>query len=228
MPMSAPVSISGMGTDRLFKADGHDLIKRKRLHSPESHPFWFDGCGANTRIQSCGNCTAREAVEVEAVGYTARIWAQSALALILAASVGCGSGDSPGQAPTGKQHIESLGRVIQMFQGQNRGRAPGSEQELKAFIAKIPEGFKQSIRESLSVSGPEALLVSPRDNKPYIINWSLPNMMSAGKPGSTPAINVWVAHETEGVDGKRFVLSGYGTADEFDEATFRSRFPKTQ
>ncbi len=146
----------------------------------------------------------------------------------LVASSGCGGGSTP-EPPTNRLHIERLGQMIRQYQNQNQGQSPTNAQQLKAFLAKLSQSQKDNLRETLKISNPEDLLISPRDQKPYLINWKLPSPMTMTKPGvdtgaSMPHLQ-WVACEAEGVNGKRFVVSAYGSAEEVDEQTFRARYP---
>jgi len=160
---------------------------------------------------------------------TASVCFYGGMGVVLLTLTGCGSGTQMASAPEGRERIERLKGLIQMYQQQNNGQMPKDEATFKAWLTKIPANMQQTLRESLKVQRLDELMISPRDNKPYVINYKAPGlMMMGGKPGKPTGdkpMLTWVAYEADGVGGKRWVVDLYGSAVEMDDATFRSKYP---
>jgi hypothetical protein len=118
------------------------------------------------------------------------------------------AGCSRGPAAVKAEDMAHLGRIQQAYDEatDKLGRPPANAEELKPFLR--PRG------------DPEALLRSPRDGQPYVIQWGV-NYRRLRTTAMPPPILV---HEQTGVDGKRHVLTTLGvrpmTDEEFARATF--------
>lgn len=94
--------------------------------------------------------------------------------MLLLAIVGCGSNEK--KAEKEHSHLKPLMIFCGQFTGQNRGRPPANDDELKAFIkSKGPEAIK-----AFNVTDADALFISPRDNQPYVIMY---DKLGGGVPG---------------------------------------------
>ncbi len=160
---------------------------------------------------------------------TASVFLHGGIGAVLLTLTGCGSGTQMASAPEGRQRIEQLKGMLQMYQQQNAGQMPKDAASFKAWLAKIPASIQQTMQENLKVQKLDEVLISPRDNKPYVINYKAPSlMMIAGKPDKPTddkTTLTWVAYEADGVGGKRWVVDLYGSAVEMDDAAFRSKYP---
>jgi hypothetical protein len=132
---------------------------------------------------------------------------------------GCGGGG--GEVDTvfeeGHQRMALAARLHQQFAMANRMRAPRNEEELKKFLKTL----KKEQLEEMGVADAAQLLISPRDNEPYVFNWSAPGMaemkMNKGGAGGFH----WIAHEKTGVGGKRYIALNMGQIRLVDEENFR-------
>ncbi|MFN0022037.1 MAG: hypothetical protein ACKVP0_27630 [Pirellulaceae bacterium] len=106
------------------------------------------------------------------------------------------------------------------FLNQHQGKPPASEAEFKAFLKETKNADR--LKETFKITDIDKLLISPRDNKPYVINFG--TMSGNLGPGGLPV----VAYEKEGLKGKRFVASALGGVVEVDEAEFRKMIPNPQ
>lgn len=141
-----------------------------------------------------------------------RTW-RSACSLAILAGVLSGCGGSAKQQEAQKGRMQA---VVSMY-GMARtlqGRVPASEEQFKAFIAE--KGANTMNR--VGVANADELLVSDRDNQPYVVIY--------GKPPAGMNQDV-VAFEKTGVDGTRLVGFGVGYVQEADEAKFKELVPNT-
>src|SRR4051812_26525159 len=101
--------------------------------------------------------------------------------------VGCPGNSAPtAHEPRLTQLVSYYGRYV----GQNKGKPPANEQELKQFIQKVDP--KQDV---------EKMFTSPRDGQPYVVRYNV--KMPAG-PATV------FAYEQSGVNGKRLAAVGAG------------------
>ena len=136
---------------------------------------------------------------------------RSTFCLAIAAGIlsGCGGSARQGEAQKGRmQAVVSMYGMARTLQG----RGPASEEQFKAFIAE--KGAKTM--ERVGVANADELLVSDRDNQPYVVIY--------GKPpaGMNPDV---VAFERNGVEGIRLVGLGIGYVQEADQAKFKELVP---
>jgi len=123
-------------------------------------------------------------------------------AFVVIGAVGCGDGegDKPGASET-EQQLRRIARVYGTYQGAHRGAVAANEQELKDWIASLPE----EQQKLLGMSGGDSVWVSPRDNQPFVIRFG----QEAGPPAMGPPSEVKdpiLVHEKTGQDGKRYVV----------------------
>jgi len=140
-------------------------------------------------------------------------------ALLLCAVSGCYD-----RGRSNKAEQESPLKPIAIFYGdflnQHQGKPPASEAEFKAFLKEAKNADR--LKESFKITDIDKLLISPRDNQPYVIAYG--TMSSSQGPGGAPV----VVYEKEGLKGKRFVASALGGVVEVDEAEFRKMIPNPQ
>jgi hypothetical protein len=129
-------------------------------------------------------------------------WLVLALAGCLA--VGCGS-HADQKLPDGTTHIMKVSTLYAAYRRANNNKAPASADELKAWAGKLP---KQQL-EQMGIDDLDKALISPRDNEPY----QLAPPMTKG-PAARMGIQGVVAYEKVGVNGKRLMVSGMGSATE--------------
>ncbi len=130
---------------------------------------------------------------------TAITWA---VVLSLAFAQGCG----PSQVKKGGADSQSSNlRTIASFYVnalRTLGHAPASEKEFKDFMVKNG----QAAFKTLNITSPDGLFTSERDGKPLVIIYG-----KALKSGL-------VAHEAEGVEGKKLAAFNLGQIKELDQA----------
>ena len=142
-------------------------------------------------------------------------WAAVGLA---AAVLGCSSAAQRSAQQREESGLKTLAILYMQFAGQHQGKGPASEAEFKAFIQKLPEDQ----RKSLNVKDVDALFVSPRDGKPYVIVYGAKRSAAPSPTGSGAPV---VGYEQVGVGGRRYVASALGAVEEVDEAAFKTRVP---
>jgi hypothetical protein len=126
-----------------------------------------------------------------------------ALALAIASLAGCG-GDV-GRAR--ESHIKKVTEVYTSYVAANQGRRPPNEAALKQYAKRLgPERL-----QVMGIDDVDSIFVSPRDSQPYVIAYA-----SMKVPGAI------IAHEKQGVDGKRLVATREGALQELEEAEFQS------
>lgn len=94
----------------------------------------------------------------------------------------------------------------------HQGQGPRDESDFKAFIKQRVPG--------LSADEVDALFVSPRDQKPYVIMYKV--RMGPIPSTGTPI----VAHEETGVEGKQMAADFLGGVQELDKAEIEKRLVK--
>lgn len=138
------------------------------------------------------------------------ILAAAGLAFLLA-----GCSNSAQEAAKESSNIKPLAIFYGQYVGRHQGQAPPNEAEFKAFVKE-----NQSTVQGLTIADADALFISSRDNKPYVVIYGA----ATGPPG--PANQPVVIYEQEGVNGMRYVASTLGAVEEVDEATFRQYVPQ--
>ena len=113
--------------------------------------------------------------------------------------VGCG------EPPRPVSPQESRLRSLAVLYGRYIA-SPSNEREFVGFM----QSSGAEVLAWFEVDDPEKLLVSPRDNQPYEINYG----------GSLAS--QWIAHEKVGVDGKRWIVDRDGRMQEIDEMAMRA------
>ncbi|MDZ7616995.1 MAG: hypothetical protein U1E05_08325 [Patescibacteria group bacterium] len=137
-------------------------------------------------------------------------WSLLAAACLLA--LGCGGARRQAEQRE-ESRLKPLALFYGQFTGQHRGRPPASETQLKEFIqAQGPEALA-----SFQVNDVDALFVSERDGKPYVVLYA--DAAKGNPPG--PAGAPVIAYEQEGAGGLRYVASSMGAVEEVDDARFR-------
>jgi hypothetical protein len=131
-------------------------------------------------------------------------------ALVLAGLILGGCSAKP---DAGSSTPDEFRKLVTLYSRMVMGAAPpANEAEFKKAIGTS----LKSVADVLQVSDVDALFVSSRDGKPFVVVY-----------GSRPAkMNPdVVAYEQDGVDGKRLVGFSLGTIEEVDEARFKELVP---
>jgi len=169
-----------------------------------------------------------------------RVW-QSACApvvclvgMVILAISGCGGGTPPPSPPTPETTITTLGRLYGEYAARHDGVGPADEAAFRSFLESLPEAQ----RKGMGVEDVAAALVSPRDGQPYVILGSVDTreagdgtpQAGGGQPGAPQQSGLQgqpvVIHEQTGQDGKRLVVTGFGTSAELDAAAFAKAVPE--
>lgn len=132
------------------------------------------------------------------------------LALILslfAISLGCGSGAESADVAELRSNMRSLAVAYGNYIKSNRGRAPKSEKQFRAWIEK--QGDDELV--ILGVDSIDDIFISTRDNEPYVVVY-----------GKSERV---VAYEAVGVDGQRYIADNVGSIELVDEARFNELVP---
>ena len=132
--------------------------------------------------------------------------------------VGCSSGQK--NLAEQQSNMKPLGILLAQFASQHQGQAPASEAEFKAWLKSLPAN-----QLSVMAGGKtdvDALFVSTRDNKPYVIRYG---KEAQSGPRGGPAGDPVVIYEQEGVGGRRFVGTLMGAVEAVDEAQFKQLVP---
>jgi hypothetical protein len=133
--------------------------------------------------------------------------------LVLSLGVGAGchkGGGSPEE--TQKRIRRLLYPLIDYVEATSReGKGKPNEEGFKAFLA----GLSPQKLSDLQITNTPDLFISPRDQKPLVINYGIPPT-----GGSVPAI--W---EQTGLNGRRYVVLLDGKVEEVDDETFRKMAP---
>lgn len=135
------------------------------------------------------------------------------IVVLLGVVAGC---SDPGRS--NKVEQESPLKRLAIFYGsylsQHQGKPPGGESEFKAFLKEAANA--DMLKAQFQITDIDTLFISPRDNKPYVVYYSISS--NSQGPGGAPV----VAYEKEGLNGKRFVASALGAVVELDENAFRA------
>lgn len=133
---------------------------------------------------------------------------------------GCGSGQGT-ESPV-EHNIRSLAVLVGRYRGANRGNPPANPEALKAFLKT--KGFGESALKSLGLKAAEldSLFQSPRDGKPFIYRAPKGGTGVPAMPGPDGKQRKTVVfHETDGVNGSRWVAYDLGAIELVDEDTFK-------
>lgn len=123
--------------------------------------------------------------------------------------LGCGGRGTPTTDPDAKLRLGKLLDLYEDYANTNR-RPPPDEKAFKDYVAKLPKAKKDQLQLGDDL---EALFVSPRDGKKFVIRYNL----AYERGGSNRA----VAWEDTGKNGQRFVALTMGYVEEYDEESFK-------
>ena len=127
------------------------------------------------------------------------------LAVLAPALWGCG--EQLKEIPAGEANIQEVARWYQDFRSANRRQYPPNEQAFATFIKN------RSAQQGTPID-PQQLLTSPRDGQKYVVQYGTPKTLDFNK--------TVVAHEKEGVDGKKLVVFETKASREVDDAELKS------
>ncbi len=128
------------------------------------------------------------------------------LVLCLCCAAGCGKSRQTVEVETRLRRLATFfGRYVAAHQGQS----PSGPDELKNFVKTA------KLDEQLNVSDVEEVFVSPRDEKPFVVRYKTP-MTVAGT--HVPVL----AHEEDGLNGKRFLAYANTKVEELDQRRFEA------
>lgn len=136
--------------------------------------------------------------------------------VMFCAAAGCYSRGKSNKAEEASP-LKPIAKFYGDFINQHQGRPPSGEAEFKAFLKEATNADR--LKDTFKITDIDKLLISPRDNKPYVIYYG--NISNNQGPGGAPV----VAYEKVGVAGKRFIASALGAVAEVDEATFHRMVP---
>lgn len=135
------------------------------------------------------------------------------LYLLTASFIGCSS-SSTADLSAERAHMKVLGILYGKFVSGSRGAAPNSEEQFIEYLSSTKPSW-----ENL-VNSPEKLLESPRDGKPLVMLYG--NAYKKQPRSAAP----WLAHEQEGVEGKKWAVNIRGMVEEMDSEQIKSLFPE--
>ena len=121
---------------------------------------------------------------------------------------GCGKSQQTVQV---ESNIKALTVAYGRFFQSNRGQPPANEEELRAFVAKMPT-------DQLGVKDPASMWVSSRDKQPYVVVYGT----NPNPPGPSGPV---VVYESKGVNGRRFVGTSLVNTEEVTEQRVRELVP---
>ncbi len=121
-------------------------------------------------------------------------------------ATGCSS--KPALQAVGMSETENLSKIERAFDSarEKLGRPPANLEQLKPFLKEFGDA--------------DQILRSPRDGEPYVIIYGI----DIRRPFEMPP-PIW-AHEKNGVDGKRYVLTVMGPVSMTDEEFSKAKFVK--
>ena len=136
-----------------------------------------------------------------------RLVCLAALVVVLVSS-GCGPSKQTVQLESNIKAITvAYGRYFQ----SNRGQPPANEEDLRAFVAKMPA-------DQLGVKDPATMWTSSRDKQPYVVVYGA----NPNPPGPSGPV---VVYESKGVSGRRYIGTSLGNTEEVTEERFRELVP---
>lgn len=134
-----------------------------------------------------------------------------------------------GQKPTGAQdegeaNMRRMMRLLTKHQQTHMGRLPTNDDDLKKWAKTL----KKEDLDLLQITDLEAVYISPRDKKPYVVNYKVsdPTRYSATKKKDAKTGKQILVHEQDGSGGKRYVaLSQGGSIELMPDAEFKEHAP---
>lgn len=120
---------------------------------------------------------------------------------------GCGVKSETAEVAELRSNMRSLAVAYGNYIKTNRGRAPKSEKQFRAWIEK--QGPDEL--EILGVESVDDIFISTRDNEPYVVVYGKQKQI--------------VAYEAVGVEGQRYVADNIGSIELVDEARFSELVP---
>lgn len=124
--------------------------------------------------------------------------------IFMCTMIGCGGPEPPSD---GLLQIENVSKWYSLYRAEHKGKPPKDEDAFVGFI-------KSRLSERGDTTDPRTILTSPRDEKPYVIQY--------GEPTSSHAEKNLAVREAEGYDGKKLVAFEAGYAEEMDEAAIQA------
>jgi hypothetical protein len=122
--------------------------------------------------------------------------------MLIVFELGCGSPNVQ-TSPGGDAQLRLLGRLYGQYMADHNGQGPVDEMQLVAYLEKSADFLK-----SQGIAVPRDLLKSPRDGQPLSVVYGKQVVVdeNTGFP--------WVAWESQGLDGKRYIIGARGNIDE--------------
>lgn len=130
---------------------------------------------------------------------------------VCSALAGCGAAQ-PADDRRSTDHMKVVGLLLAEYASSHGGAMPATQEDFVKFLEREPANWNKL------VSAPAELLNSPRNGKPL-------TLVLGAKPkepadGSLP----WIAYESEGVDGKHFMVNLRGNVREVSTAELAQYF----
>ncbi len=134
------------------------------------------------------------------------------ITIVFVSSVGCSSSATAPNSDN-EARLKVVGILYGKYLKQSRGNASADQKQLAMYLESERPNWEK-LAEST-----EQLLISPRDGKPLVLlgGKELAQQRSEGA--------FWVAYESEGINGKRQVVSARGLVEEMDEQKIEQVFP---
>jgi hypothetical protein len=107
--------------------------------------------------------------------------------IVCAGLIGCSSKKTQRTEEPGVTNLRKIGQAYDFFT-QEKHRAPQNDEELKPMFKELGDN-----------TNPDEILISKRDGKPFVILY--------GPKMDSDARDIILAHEQDGADGKRYVLT---------------------
>jgi hypothetical protein len=146
-------------------------------------------------------------------------WRKSIGLLAIVTAVGVDLGSSGCASRTEKaavltaesSNLKPLSILYGQYQARNENRPPANEADFKRFIQANGQSLLNQFNTDI-----DRLFVSPRDGQPYVVYYRDMPLPPSGV----------VAHERDGIDGKRLVAFPFGGVEIADEMRFGKLVPQ--
>jgi hypothetical protein len=145
-----------------------------------------------------------------------KFWHACILAAGALSLVGCGRGSEvSGTDYQANRQLSLIAEMYGNYMQEHGGAPPKDEAAFKTFLAK----YAARRLEPYNVESVDELLVSPRDEQPFVVVYGK-KLVSKDAPNAP-----WAAYEHTGVDGKRLAVQVRGVLEEYPPDEFSAKVP---